>query len=174
MSDDLIDRLRAMLDGPEPGMLAEDISRLFVDGRAFRDAVDWLAEIVLPHRPDAIAGIEARGFPFAAALAYKLGCGFIPVRKAGKLPPERVVAQDYSFEYGSGTLEMRRDLRAPGDRIALVDDLLATGGTLEAAVSLLRQASAEVVVVACIMELAFLGGRARLDVPVEALLRYDR
>lgn len=172
MSHDLTDRLRAMLDGPEPGILAEDITRLFMEGPAFRDVVDWLAEVVLPHRPDAIAGIEARGFPFAAALAYKLNCGFVALRKAGKLPPDRTISQDYVLEYGSGTLEVRRDLLSRGVRIALVDDLLATGGTLRAGTSLLRKAGAEVVVVACVMELEFLDGRARLDVPIETLLRY--
>jgi adenine phosphoribosyltransferase len=131
-----------------------------------------LAKSISAWQPDVLAGIESRGFLTAAPLALKLGCGFIMVRKKGKLPGE-TISHDYALEYGTDTIEIQADAIIPGQRVVIMDDLLATGGTAGAAVELFRKVGAEVVGVSAIVELTFLKGREKLDVPVEALVQYD-
>jgi len=169
---DIRQHIRAVPDFPKPGILFYDISTLLRHPHAWRATVDQLAGLVRPLRPDLLAGIESRGFLTAAPLAFELGCGFIMLRKRGKLPG-RTVSYTYDLEYGSDTIEMQEDAVHAGQRVVVMDDLLATGGTMAAAIELLRQAGAEVPAAACIMELTFLKGRERLDVPVETLVRYD-
>jgi adenine phosphoribosyltransferase len=131
-----------------------------------------LARIVRAYQPDMIAGIESRGFLMAAPLALKLGCGFIMLRKRGKLPGA-TIGFDYALEYGTDRIEIQADAVHKGQRVIVVDDLLATGGTMAAGISLLRQVGAMVPAAAALIELTFLGGRSRLDVPFEALVSYD-
>ncbi len=156
--------LRDIPDFPKPGVLFKDITPLLADGGAFAEAV---ADMAAPWRatpPDAVAGIESRGFILGAALAHALGCGFVPVRKPGKLPA-RTLTQDYQLEYGSDRLEIHADALPPGARVLVVDDVLATGGTLRAATALLRRQGADVVGAGVLVELAFLRGRERWDDP---------
>ncbi|MEV0203362.1 adenine phosphoribosyltransferase [Nonomuraea sp. NPDC050691] len=155
----ILDRIRDVPDYPKPGVLFKDISPLLADPVAFAAVVDELAAL---HPVDKIVGIEARGFILAAPVAYKAGAGFVPVRKKGKLPSE-TLEESYDLEYGSATIEVHRDAFNQGDRVLIVDDVLATGGTAEATVELVRRAGAEVVGVAMLMELAFLKGRERLE-----------
>ncbi|MEV0588960.1 adenine phosphoribosyltransferase [Nonomuraea sp. NPDC050310] len=150
--------IRDVPDYPKPGVLFKDITPLLADGPAFRELVDDLASW---HQADKIVGIEARGFILAAPVATHAGAGFVPVRKKGKLPAE-TLEESYDLEYGSATIEVHRDAFAPGDRVLIVDDVLATGGTAAAAVDLVRRAGAEVVGVTVLMELSFLKGRERL------------
>ncbi|MBN6052286.1 adenine phosphoribosyltransferase [Nonomuraea sp. RK-328] len=154
----ILDRIRDVPDYPKPGVLFKDISPLLADHVAFAAVVDELAGW---HAADKIVGIEARGFILAAPVAYRAGAGFVPVRKKGKLPSE-TLEESYDLEYGSATIEVHRDAFDEGDRVLIVDDVLATGGTAEATVELVRRAGAEVVGVAMLMELAFLKGRERL------------
>ena len=169
---DLKQHIRGIPDFPKPGILFYDISTLLAAPEAWQVALGRLSRIVGGHKPDLLAGIESRGFLVAAPLAARLGVGFTMVRKQGKLPgPTR--AHEYELEYGTDTLEIQADAVQPGQRVVVLDDLLATGGTLSAAVSLFRDSGAEVVGTACIIELTFLGGRDRLDVPFHALLAYD-
>lgn len=169
---DLKAHIRGVPDFPKPGILFYDISTLLRNGPAWRAAMSRLAEVVRPHRPTLLAGIESRGFLTAAPLALELGLGFIMLRKPRKLPGE-TIGYDYSLEYGTDRIEMQADAVKPGDRVVVLDDLLATGGTLAAGVELLRRAGAEVPLAAVIVELTALRGRSRLDVPVEALVSYD-
>jgi adenine phosphoribosyltransferase len=169
---DLRAHIRGIPDFPKPGILFYDISTLLRHGPAWRAAMARLARIIRPYRPDLLAGIESRGFLVAAPLALELGLGFIMLRKPRKLPGE-TIGLDYALEYGSDRIEMQADAVVPGQRVVLLDDLLATGGTMAAAIALLRQAGAEVPAAAALIELTFLGGRSRLDLPFEALLRYD-
>ena len=169
---DLRQHIRGIPDFPRPGILFYDISTLLAHPDAWRATVNDLADVVRPFRPDLLAGIESRGFLTAAPLALELGCGFVMVRKKGKLPGETVEYR-YDLEYGSDCIEIQADAVRPGQRIVVMDDLLATGGTLAAAVSLFRKVGADVSAAACIVELTFLQGRAKLDVPVETLVRYD-
>ena len=169
---DLKDHIRGIPDFPKPGILFYDISTLLRHADAWQVAMGRMASAVREHRPAMLAGIESRGFLVAAPLALKLGCGFVMLRKPGKLPGA-VSGLDYALEYGSDRLELQADAIQPGSRVVLVDDLLATGGTMAAGIALLRQAGAEVPAVAALIELTFLGGRARLDVPCEALVAYD-
>ena len=136
-----------------------------------RACVDGLAALIRPHKPDLLAGIESRGFLVTAPLALALGCGFIMVRKRGKLPG-RTLPHTYELEYGSDTIEIQDDAVRPGQRVVVLDDVLATGGTLAAAITLLRKAGADVRGAACIMELGFLEGRKRLDTAFDALVAY--
>ena len=131
-----------------------------------------LARAVRVHQPDLIAGIESRGFLMAAPLALKLGCGFIMLRKRGKLPGA-TIGYDYALEYGTDRIEIQADAVRPGQRVVVVDDLLATGGTMAAGISLLRQVGAVVPAAAALIELSFLAGRGKLDVPFETLVTYD-
>ena len=139
----LADAIRTIPDYPKPGILFRDITTLLGDARAFRRAVDELAALFVDHGVDKVAGIEARGFVFGGALAHHLGVGFVPVRKAGKLP-HATVAVEYALEYGSDVVEIHVDAVVAGERVLVVDDLIATGGTAEAAVRLLRGAGAVV------------------------------
>ena len=167
----LKDHIRAIPDFPKPGILFYDISTLLRHADAWQVAMGRLANIVRRYQPDMLAGIESRGFLLAAPLALKLGCGFVMLRKRGKLPGV-VVGLDYALEYGTDRIEIQADAVPPGARVVLVDDLLATGGTLAASISLLRQAGAEVPAAVALIELTFLGGRARAGIPFEALVSY--
>jgi adenine phosphoribosyltransferase len=167
----LKDFIRDVPDFPKPGILFRDISPLLADAAAWRACVDALAERIRPHKPDLLAGIESRGFLVTAPLALALGCGFIMVRKRGKLPG-KTLPHTYKLEYGSDTIEIQDDAVKAGQRVVVLDDVLATGGTLGAAITLLRTAGADVRGAACIMELAFLEGRKRLDVRFDALVAY--
>ena len=169
------DHIRAVPDFPKPGILFYDISTLLADADAWQVAVGRLANVVRRWQPDILAGIESRGFLAAAPLALKLGCGFIMVRKKNKLPG-KTIGHDYALEYGTDRIEIQQDCIAPGQRVVVVDDLLATGGTLAASVELFRKIGADVVGTATIVELTFLDGRRKLDelkVPFATLAQYD-
>ncbi len=169
---DLKDHIRSIPDFPKPGILFYDIGTLLAHPDAWQVAMGRMANRVGRHRPDLLAGIESRGFLLAAPLALKLGCGFIMIRKRGKLPGA-TVGLDYALEYGTDRVEIQQDAVTPGQRVVVVDDLLATGGTMAAGIALLRGAGAHVPAAAALIELTFLGGRARLDVPAETLIAYD-
>lgn len=163
-------RIRDVPDWPTRGVVFKDIAPLLADHTAFKAVVDALAGAHAGGAVDRVAGIEARGFVLGAPVAYVYGAGFVPVRKAGKLPGD-VVASSYSLEYGSATIEVQADAFKPGERVLVVDDVLATGGTAAATVELIRRAGAEVVGLSVLIELAFLSGRDRIPgVPVDALL----
>src|SRR5450755_1069968 len=151
-------RVRDISDYPQPGVMFKDITPLLADGPALAAVISALASGY--DGVDKVAGIEARGFILAAPVAIALGAGFVPVRKAGKLPGP-TYAQSYDLEYGSATVEVHQDAFTPGDRVLIVDDVLATGGTGSATVELVRKAGAEVAAIAVIMELSFLNGRSR-------------
>ena len=169
---DLKDHIRSIPDFPKPGILFYDVSTLLRHPDAWQVAMGRMANRVGRHRPDLLAGIESRGFLLAAPLALKLGCGFMMIRKRGKLPGA-TVGLDYALEYGTDRIEVQADAVTPGQRVVIVDDLLATGGTMAAGIRLLRQVGAEVPAAAALIELTFLGGRAKLDVPAEVLISYD-
>ena len=169
---DLKDHIRSIPDFPKPGILFYDISTLLRHADAWSVAMGRMAKTVRAYQPDLLAGVESRGFLIAAPLALKLGCGFIMLRKRGKLPGE-TVALDYALEYGSDRIEIQADAIHPGQRVVVVDDLLATGGTMAAGIQLLRDVGAVVPAAAALIELSFLNGRRRLDVPFEALVAYD-
>ncbi|MBU8543519.1 MULTISPECIES: adenine phosphoribosyltransferase [Roseomonadaceae] len=169
---DLKDHIRGIPDFPKPGIMFLDISTLLRHGAAWRSAMARLADIIRPYKPDMLAGIESRGFLVAAPLALELGLGFVMLRKPRKLPG-LTIGLNYALEYGTDRIEMQADAVKKGDRVVVLDDLLATGGTLAAGISLLRQAGAEVPCAATLIELSFLNGRARLDVPFESLMTYD-
>lgn len=169
---DLKQHIRSIPDFPKPGILFYDISTLLAHPKAWQATVDRLAEAVMEHKPDILAGIESRGFLVAAPLALKLGLGFAMVRKKGKLPG-KTIPYTYDLEYGSDTIEVQADAFHPGQRVVLLDDLLATGGTMKAAAELLRQSGADVRAAACIIELTFLKGREGLGIPVTTLIQYD-
>jgi adenine phosphoribosyltransferase len=169
---DLKDHIRAVPDFPKPGILFYDVSTLLAHPDAWQVALGRLARIVSKYQPDVLAGIESRGFIVAAPLAAKLGIGFCMVRKPGKLPGE-TISHEYDLEYGSDTLQIQRDAIAPGQRVVVLDDLLATGGTLGASLALFDKVGAKVVGAACIIELTFLNGRDKVDVPFDALIQYD-
>lgn len=171
----LLSRIRDVPDYPQPGVVFKDITPLLADPGAFTALTDALAELSLRHGATKIVGLEARGFILGAPVAVRAGLGFIPVRKAGKLPGA-TLSQAYELEYGSAEIEVHAEDLAAGDRVMVVDDVLATGGTAEASLRLVRRAGAEVAGVAVLMELGFLGGRARLEptlagAPLEALLK---
>jgi adenine phosphoribosyltransferase len=169
---DLRALIRDIPDFPKPGILFRDVTPLLGNGPALRACIQQLSERLAPARPQIIAGIESRGFIFGTAVAAELGVGFIPMRKPGKLP-WRTRKQAYALEYGTDAIEVHEDAVAPGTRVALVDDLLATGGTAGAAIKLLQSLGAEVVTAAFVIELAVLQGRDRLGgVPCQVLLSY--
>ena len=165
--------VRAVPDFPKPGIVFRDITPLLADAGAFARCIDALAEPWLGQGVQAVCGIESRGFIFGAALAQKLNAGFVPLRKPGKLPSP-VTGVDYQLEYGSDRLEARDDALKPGERSLLVDDVLATGGTLLAARALVEQLGAQLAGAVVVIELDALGGRARWtgDVPLHSLLHY--
>ncbi|MCL2428934.1 MAG: adenine phosphoribosyltransferase [Alphaproteobacteria bacterium] len=169
---DLKEHIRGIPDFPQPGIYFYDISTLLSHADAWQVAMGRMARAVRAYHPDLLAGVESRGFLIAAPLALKLGCGFIMLRKRGKLPGE-TVGLDYALEYGSDRIEIQADAVEPGQRIVVVDDLLATGGTMAAGIALLRKVGAVVPAAAVLIELTVLEGRARLDVPCEALVAYD-
>ncbi len=169
---DLKEHIRSVPDFPKPGVLFYDISTLLAHPAAWRATVAGLAKALRPHQPDLLVGIESRGFLVAAPVACELGCGFAMIRKQGKLPG-RTVRFTYDLEYGSDTIEIQEDAVAAGQRIAVLDDLLATGGTMQAAIDLVRQRGGIVAAAGCIIELSFLQGRSRIDVPLTAMVAYD-
>jgi adenine phosphoribosyltransferase len=164
--------IRGVPDFPKPGILFYDIAPLLAHPLAWRQAVEKLQSVVDPWRPDLLVGIESRGFLTAAPLAYALGCGFVMCRKRGKLPGD-TVSHLYDLEYGSDSIEIQADAVQPGQRVVILDDLLATGGTLAAAVALLGRVGAEVCGAACLIELAFLEGRRKFDIPFFSLMTYE-
>ncbi|HLN25963.1 MAG TPA: adenine phosphoribosyltransferase [Patescibacteria group bacterium] len=166
------DHIRQIPDFPKPGINFYDISTLLAHADAWQVTMGRIANAVRAQQPDLLVGIESRGFLVAAPLALKLGCGFVMARKRGKLPGH-LVRHEYALEYGTDIIEMQADAIQPGQRVVVVDDLLATGGTLDAAIKLLRGMGAEVTGAACIIELAFLNGRKRLDVPFTSVVSYD-
>jgi adenine phosphoribosyltransferase len=171
--DDLKKMIREIPDYPKPGILYYDLTTLLQDGKGFHSLVDKLCEHYGGQPVDVVAGIEARGFIFAPALAYRLGAGFVPVRKPKKLP-WKTASVTYQLEYGSDQLEIHQDAVKKGQRVLLCDDLLATGGTAAAAINLVRQLGGNIVGAAFAVELNFLHGRAKLPgVDVFSLLKYD-
>src|SRR5262245_46947451 len=172
---ELTTAIRTIPDYPKPGILFRDITTLLGNARAFRSTVDELVRPWAAAQVDRVAGIEARGFILGGAVAHQLHAGFVPIRKKGKLP-HTTVRVVYSLEYGIDEMEMHLDAVNPGERLILVDDLLATGGTAEAAVRLLRQRGAEVLAACFVIDLPALGGSQRLKeagVPVRTLLTFE-
>ena len=171
----LSETIRAIPDYPKPGVMFRDITTLLGNAAALRYSVDALTEAAKGQRVDKVAGTEARGFILGGAVAHQLGAGFIPLRKKGKLPHLKI-GVDYDLEYGTDTLEMHIDACAEGDRVFLIDDLIATGGTAVAAVQLFRQIGVVVAGAAFVIDLPDLGGADRLramDVPVTSLVSFD-
>ena len=169
---DLKAHIRQIPDFPKPGILFYDISTLLNHPQAWRTTIDRLAEAVAAFRPDMLAAIESRGFIFAAPLAYRLGLGFVTIRKVGKLPGA-VVSHGYDLEYGSDMLQVAEGLVPQGSRVVLVDDLIATGGTARASVRLLGKVGAEIAGAVFLIELLGLKGRAGLGAPSTTLLAYE-
>ena len=169
---DIADHIRTIPDFPKPGILFYDISTLLSHAQAWRHTVDLLAVAIRQHQHDLLVGIESRGFLVAAPLALQLGCGFVMARKSGKLPG-KTISHTYELEYGSDTIELQADAVEPGQKVVILDDLLATGGTAGGALTLLRQAGADVRAAAFIIELNGLGGRDHLDIPITSLLEFD-
>jgi len=165
-------KIREIPDFPKPGILFYDITTLLCDAQGFRDTVDALAAPYMGEDIDQVIGIESRGFILGAAVANALGCGFIPVRKPGKLP-HKTHSQAYSLEYGDNSLEIHQDACGDQQRVLIVDDVLATGGTAKAAIDLARKAGGKVIGIAFLIELDFLNGRSKLPgEPVYSVLRY--
>ena len=172
--DDLRAAIRSIPDYPKPGIMFRDITTLLGDARAFRRAVDELVQPWAGMKIDKVAGIEARGFILGGAVAHQVSAGFIPIRKKGKLP-HKMVSIAYSLEYGLDQMEMHEDAVVAGERVILVDDLIATGGTAEGAVKLLRQLGANVLAACFVIDLPELGGADKLrkmDVPVRTLISF--
>jgi adenine phosphoribosyltransferase len=169
----LKEMIRAVPDFPKPGILFYDITTLLKDSNGFAQLIDAFAQYYIGKHVDLVLGIEARGFIFGPALAYRLNAGFVPVRKPGKLPAETLTIK-YDLEYGSDSLQIHKDAIKPGQRVIVVDDLLATGGTMLATTDLVKQVGGELVGVAVAIELDFLKGRAKFpDVDVFSLMHYD-
>jgi adenine phosphoribosyltransferase len=169
---DLKQHIRSIPDFPKPGILFYDISTLLAHPQAWHATVSRLADALRPHQPDLLIGIESRGFLVAAPVAYELGRGFAMIRKRGKLPGP-TIPFTYQLEYGSDTIEIQEDAVAAGQRVVVLDDLLATGGTMHAAIDLVRRQGGTVVGAGCIIELSFLNGRNRIDVPFTAMVAYE-
>jgi adenine phosphoribosyltransferase len=171
----LRDTIRSIPDYPKPGIVFRDITTLLGNPRAFRRAVDELVQPFAGEKIEKVAGMEARGFILGGAVAHQLSAGFVPIRKKGKLPHE-VVSIAYSLEYGVDQMEIHRDAVLAGEKVILVDDLIATGGTATAAVQLLRNLGADVVATCFVIDLPELGGRAKLEamgVPVRVLVEFE-
>jgi adenine phosphoribosyltransferase len=169
---DLASSIRDIPDFPKPGILFKDITTLLKDGESLRAAVDGLDDKIGKRQVDVVVGMESRGFIFGAPIAYKRGVGFVPVRKLGKLPAD-VVSVEYDLEYGSATLEMHKDAIKPGAKVLIVDDLLATGGTVAGTIELVKQLKGEIVACAFLIELTALHGRDKLGgYDVVTLLSY--
>jgi adenine phosphoribosyltransferase len=164
--------IRNIPDFPKPGIQFKDITPLLADARLFSGSIDLLTQRLTPGTVDAVVGIDARGFIFAAAAAIKLKAGFIPVRKKGKLPYQ-THEQDYELEYGTATVAVHVDALKPGSRVLLIDDLLATGGTAGAAAALVQRLGGQILQISFLIELSFLGGRQKLKgYPVHSLVVY--
>lgn len=170
--DDLRARIREVPDFPKPGILFYDITTLLKDADAFAAVIDRMADSVADEQVDVVVGMESRGFIFAAPLAYRLNAGFVPVRKLGKLPAETIEVE-YDLEYGTATLEIHRDAIQPGQKVLLVDDLLATGGTVLGTIELVRRLGGEIAALSFMVELSALKGRDKLgDFKIHTLLSY--
>ena len=170
--EELKRKIREIPDFPKPGILFYDLTTLMKDVESLRSVIDILTEKYREMRIDRVIGIEARGFIFGSGVAYNLGAGFVPVRKKGKLPAQKVSAS-YDLEYGQSVLEMHEDAVEAGQRVLIVDDLIATGGTAAATAQMVRQLGAEVLALAFVVELEFLNGRKKLDgSKVFSILRY--
>jgi adenine phosphoribosyltransferase len=177
MENDIVDRVRAAIrdipDFPKPGIVFKDITPVLNDPGLFASIIDALVERYRPLGIDRVAAMESRGFIFGAPLATRIGAGFVPLRKFGKLP-HTTVAETFELEYGTETMEIHTDAIGKGERVLIIDDLLATGGTAQAAVKLVRRSGGEVTEVAFLVELAFLSGRERLPgIPVYSMVRFD-
>jgi adenine phosphoribosyltransferase len=169
---DLATAIRTIPDFPKPGIQFKDITPLLADPKLYAGSIDLLTQNFKPGSVDAVVGIDARGFIFAAAAALKLGCGFVPVRKKGKLP-FKTYEESYELEYGSNTIAVHIDALAKGSRVLLIDDLLATGGTAAASANLLQHIGVEILEINFLIELSFLEGRKRLSgFPVRSLVVY--
>ncbi len=167
------EHIRVIADFPKEGISYKDITTLLKEGGVYRAAVNEMVERIKPWKPDVIVGPEARGFLLGAPVAYALGIGFVPVRKPGKLPAQ-TISETYALEYGSDTLEVHADAIHSGERIVIVDDLLATGGTMSATANLITKIGAEVVGMGFLIELTFLMGRQKLvDYPIFSLVEYQ-
>ena len=169
------DFIRTIVDFPHEGILFRDVTTLFADPRGFRMCVDQLLEPYAGMRIDKVAGLEARGFILGGAVAHQLSTGFVPIRKKGKLPGQ-TISQSYTLEYGEAVVEVHDDAMAPGEKILLVDDLLATGGTAEAGIKLIERLGAQVIGCAFVVDLPALGGRTKLTamgMEVHALCEFD-
>ncbi|MBI2461053.1 MAG: adenine phosphoribosyltransferase [Candidatus Rokubacteria bacterium] len=170
---DLKAKIREIRDFPTEGVLFKDITTLLKDPRAFKYVVDQLAVNYIQSRVEVVVAIESRGFIFGGAMAHELGAGLVPVRKLGKLPA-KTIEVEYELEYGRDALAIHADAITPGQRVLVVDDLLATGGTMAATLRLIEQIGGMVVGVAFLIELAFLGGREKIkDYPITSLIIYD-
>ncbi|MDH5773084.1 MAG: adenine phosphoribosyltransferase [Rhodospirillaceae bacterium] len=169
---DIKDHIRAIPDFPKPGILFYDISTLLAHPDAWQVAMGRMARMIGAWQPEVLVGIESRGFLVAAPLALKLGCGFVMARKKGKLPG-KTISYDYQLEYGADTIELQDDAIPKGSKVVILDDLLATGGTLNATINLCNKAGADVVGAAAIIELTFLNGRNNLSIPFDSLVAYD-
>ncbi len=171
--DHLKQLIRSVPDFPKPGILFYDITTVLKDKTGFAELIDAFAQYYIDKHVDLVLGIEARGFIFGPALAYRLNAGFVPVRKPGKLPAETLTIK-YDLEYGSDSLQIHKDAVQPGQRVIIVDDLLATGGTMLATANLVKQLGAEIVGVTVAVELDFLKGREKFpDIDVFSLIHYD-
>ena len=169
------DYIRTIPDFPQPGIMFRDVTTLFGDARGFRIAIDQLLHPYAGERIDKVAGLEARGFILGGAIAHQLSVGFVPIRKKGKLPG-RTIEQAYKLEYGQAVMEIHDDALLPGEKVLLVDDLLATGGTAEAGIRLIERLGAEVIGCAFVIDLSELGGRKHLEalgMQVHALCAFD-
>ena len=169
------DYIRTIVDFPHEGILFRDVTTLFADPRGFRMCVDQLLAPYAGHRIDKVVGLEARGFILGGAVAHQLSTGFVPIRKKGKLPGA-TISEAYTLEYGEAVVEVHHDAMAPGEKVLLVDDLLATGGTAEAGIKLIERLGAHVVGCAFVVDLPALGGRAKLEamgMEVHALCQFD-
>jgi adenine phosphoribosyltransferase len=171
-ADDLRAKIREIPDFPKPGILFYDITTLLKDAAAFKESIELLTEPFRAMKIDMVVGMESRGFIFSAPMATQLDAGFVLVRKLGKLPAE-TVSVEYSLEYGTNTLEMHKDALQPGQKVLIVDDLLATGGTVLGTIDLVKQLKAEVVGLAFLVELVFLKGRERLgEQKIHSVVQY--
>ena len=171
--DHLKELIRSVPDFPKPGILFYDITTVLKDKTGFAELIDAFAQYYIDKKVDLVLGIEARGFIFGPALAYRLNAGFVPVRKPGKLPAETLTIK-YDLEYGSDSLQIHKDAVKPGQRVIIVDDLLATGGTMLATSALVKELGAEIVGVTVAVELDFLKGRDKFpDIDVFSLIHYD-
>lgn len=165
--------VRSIPDFPEPGIIFRDVTSIIQDPEGLKKSIDGLVENLKDVDFDIVVGPESRGFIFGMPVAYALGKGFVPVRKKGKLPCE-TIEKEYALEYGTAVIEMHRDAIKPGDKVVIVDDLIATGGTIEAMVQMIEELGGEVVKIQFVMELAGLNGRARLEkYDMDSLLIYD-